>query len=143
MLVINNINGSPETYPSLGFGSHFDGTYFIFFESQQEAERYWGSLNSWSKESYSQQVNDAHTALYISLWQARDYKYESEINLYADLIVDKNTTERQLEWKQEAISLRDYYLSTVDILYNYFDIVTEETAIPVEEFIQKLPIFNG
>jgi len=143
MLIVNNIDGSPETNPSLGFGSHFDGKHFIFFESAKEAESYRGSLNAWSKESYSQEVNDAHSLLYQSLWQTRDYKDENEISLYADLVVDENTTERQLQWKEEAITLRNYYLLTTDILYNYFDTVTEETAISVEEFIQTLPIFNG
>ncbi len=101
------------------------------------------AVESFDLDNYKHQVNDAHSLLYQSLWQTRDYKDENEISLYADLVVDENTTERQLQWKEEAITLRNYYLLTTDILYNYFDTVTEETAISVEEFIQTLPIFNG
>lgn len=144
MIRVSNINGSPESKPTNYYAIHSDNAYFYFFETKEQQQDYLATVYSvWDKKIYVQQVNEAHTVLYISMWQERDYKDENEINLYANLVIDENTTERQLEWKQEAISLRDYYLSTVDILYNYFDTVTEETAIPVDEFIQKLPIFNG
>lgn len=144
MIRVSNINGSPESKPANYYAVHSDDMFFYFFETKEEYDIFISSLPFiWNKETYTQQINDAHNFMYELLWKERDYKDENEITIYADLVVDETTTERQLEWKQEATSLKNYYLSTVDIIYNYFDIVTEETAIPVEEFIQKLPIFNG
>jgi len=45
MIKIKGINGSPETSPPENrFGSYFDGEFFNFFETKEEADIYFASL---------------------------------------------------------------------------------------------------
>jgi hypothetical protein len=45
MIIINAINNDgnfePETIPDLKFGSHFNGTEFLFFENDDERELFY------------------------------------------------------------------------------------------------------
>lgn len=44
MIKIPHNNGSPEYIPENHYGSHFDGEFFNFFETQQEADEYYANL---------------------------------------------------------------------------------------------------
>ena len=44
MIKVAHNNGSPLSIPKPNFGSHFDGEFFHFFETQEESDAYFASL---------------------------------------------------------------------------------------------------
>lgn len=83
-------------------------------------------------DSYKQQVNEAHNALFRKLYTERNYLSIGEIPLwFADP-----------DFGEEAVGLSHWWFDTCNLVSNYLDSVTEETAQPVEQFIQSLPSFT-
>ena len=133
MIRINNINGSPEFKPEKYYAIHSNDTYFYFFETKEEQQDYLAAIPVfWDKEAYCQTVNDSHNALFRSLYQERNYLSIGEISLWVD----------DAEFGAEAKALRNWWNETCKVVSAYLDNVTEETAQPVDEFIQTLPAFQ-
>lgn len=110
----------------------FNGNHVIEFDTEQEKEDYFATIPViWNKEAYIQQVNEAHNALFRSLYQERNYLSIGEISLWVD----------DAEFGVEAKALRNWWNETCKEVANYLDDVTEESALTVEEFIQTLPTF--
>lgn len=113
-------------------GKHvlIDGDVALLFNSIEKKNSYLSARPKlWSKESYSDRVNEAHNALFRSLYQERNYLSIGEISLWVD----------DAEFGVEAKALRNWWNETCKEVANYLNDVTEETALPVEEFIETLP----
>jgi hypothetical protein len=59
MITVRNLNGSPESNPGTKFGSHFDGTNFYFFESDQERVYFLNELPKQDIDDLKQQAFNA------------------------------------------------------------------------------------
>lgn len=117
-----------------------NGVEIIVFETIEQHNAYLEALKVWSKENYCNELNEAHTQLFRNIYTERGYISYAEVESWANT---QRVDERSLEWKAEAQSIIDWYQSTCISLYDYMDIVTEETAEPVEEFIAGLPSFTN
>lgn len=93
----------------------------------------------WDKQTYCDEVNEAHTQLFRNIYLDLGYLGYSEVESWAKTA---RTDLRSLQWKAEAQSIIDWYQATCITVYDYMDAVTEETAQPIETFINSLPQFN-
>jgi hypothetical protein len=121
---------------------HFNGVNWFEFDSEQERQAFITANKPtpvWDKESHCREVSEAHTELLRSIYTERGYLWYSEVESWKNT---DQTDELSLSWKAEATSIVSWYQSTCIILYGYMDSVTEETAQPVETFINSLPKFN-
>lgn len=134
MITVKAINGSPEYIPKTTHGVHCDGVNFYFFESDVEREQFISALPVvWDKDSYCQQINEAHNALFKSLYTERDYLSEGEIPIW----------QNDEDFSEESLGLQNWWRSTCKIVKSYLSTVTEETAQPIETFINSLPKFDN
>lgn len=134
MIIVANINGSPEHVPDTRCGVHCDGYNFYFFESDAEREQFIAALQVvWNKDSYCQQVNDAHNKIFESLYTEREYLTIGEIPIW----------ENDEDFSEESLALQNWWRSTCKIVKSYLSEVTEETAQPIETFINSLPKFDN
>lgn len=116
-----------------GFGSHSVAGAVSYFESREEATQFYASLQSgWDKGAYCAKVNEAHNLLFSQLYSERDYLTIGEIPLW----------EKDEEFAAESLALQQWWIDTCKIVANYLASVTEETAQPIETFINSLPKFN-
>lgn len=90
------------------------------------------SLSTWSKENYSKELNEAHNTLFTQYYLSRDYVNIGEIVIWLDDDV----------YGEEATKLINWWKITSKDLLDYLKIVTEETAIPIEDYINSLPIIE-
>lgn len=90
------------------------------------------SLSTWSKENYSKELNEAHNTLFTQYYLSRDYVNIGEIVIWLDDDV----------YGEEATKLINWWEITSKDLLDYLKIVTEETAIPIEDYINSLPIIE-
>jgi len=88
--------------------------------------------SNWSKEIYSKELNEAHNTLFTQYYLSRDYINIGEIVIWLDDDV----------YGEEATKLINWWKTTSISLLNYLETVTEETAIPVEDYINSLPIIQ-
>ena len=84
---------------------------------------------SFDLDSYKQQVNEAHNALFRSMYLSKDYLSVGEIPIWFS----------DIEFGGEAVALSNWWIETCKLVSTYLETVTEETALPVDEFINSLP----
>jgi hypothetical protein len=135
MIEVQNINGSPEFIPNNIFGQHFNGQTFIFFETEQEKNDFYDSLNTFSLDVHKQEIEKAVDELIDNTYTALWYSSKGDISIVA-LDIDSR-------WHQEAVQLTKWINNIYAILEDYKDSVTEENYQDPQEFINNLPIFNG
>lgn len=90
------------------------------------------SLSTWNKENYSKELNEAHNTLFTQYYLSRDYVNIGEIVIWLDDDV----------YGEEATKLINWWKITSKDLLDYLKIVTEETTIPIEDYINNLPIIE-
>jgi hypothetical protein len=131
MIEIENINGSPASIPNNVVGSHFNGEYFIFFETKEEMQDYLQSLNAFDFGLWKAEVNQLHNQLFESYYSPLKYEGEADIAL---------TALNSAQYAQEALSLAKWRNDTFDLI----EAVTEQQAQETtpQEFINSLPIFD-
>lgn len=134
MIQVRNINGSPEITPDTKGGVYSDSEFFYFFETEQEFYEFITALPFvWDKDSYCQQVNEAHNDLFRSLYTERDYLSEGEIPIW----------QNDEDFSEESLALQQWWIETCKIVKAHLSTVTEETAQPIETFINSLPKFDN
>ena len=80
MIKIKSINGSPENEPpEIRFGSHFDGEFFNFFETQEESDAYFASLPVPEK---------VEEPIIVAAWQLRLQLTKMGLNTFVDDIIN-------------------------------------------------------
>ena len=110
--------------------SLYNGEVVIEFESEDEFNSYLSAMHvTWSANYYATQINDAHNALFRELFTQRNYLSIGEISLWVD----------DAEFGAEARNMRTWWNTTCKIVADYLETVTEETALPVADFIANLP----
>lgn len=134
MITLPNINGSPEQWHDKGFGHHSDTNSFYFFESEADREAFFANrVVEWSKEAHIAEVESAVDSLVSST--LNDLWYASLGDLAATAL---NTKAR---WNAEAIAVNEWQAKCYELLEDYKLLVTEESAQPIETFINSLPKF--
>jgi len=110
------------------------------FESIDDRDEYISNMpKPFYLDDYKQQVNDAHTQLYNNLWLSLGYMSEAEITTWSNTLKKDALS---VAWKAEAKAVLSWFCETTIIVYKYLDDVTEQTAQPVETFLQTLPAFQ-
>ena len=134
MIVINaiEIDGgfAPESIPTNVVGSLFDGSKFIYFESQAEKIDYLASLQTWNKEAHIAEINALHEAEFKRRLLAADYVGEWELNA---VLADSEN-----EYFDEAVLIINYWWNGWDAIKAYSETVTEENFIDPIQFVNDL-----
>lgn len=86
----------------------------------------------WDKAAYCDDVNSAHNDLFQQLYTERDYLTIGEIPIW----------QNDEDFGAESLALQLWWVNTCKIVSAYLETVTEETAQPIETFINSLPKFN-
>jgi hypothetical protein len=95
-------------------------------------EAYMNALISvWNKESYIAVINDLHTQLFNDILISYNYISMGEL-----LFWQSNPLS---EYHQESKLILDWFVDTYKLIVDYANIVTEETKIDPQEFIDSLP----
>lgn len=106
----------------------------IGFESESERDNFIASLPKvWDKYEYCIAVNEAHNALFQQLYTERDYLTIGEIPIW----------QNDAEYGSESIALQNWWANTCKLVSAYLETVTEETAQPIETFINSLPLLDN
>jgi len=134
MIVINavEIDGGfvPESIPNNALGSLFDGSKFIYFESEAEKTDYLASLQVWSKEQHLAEINALHEAEFERRWLAAGYKTEEELS--------RAIGNPKNKFHAEAMLIDDYWWDGGDAIEAYGETVTEENFIDPQTFVDNL-----
>lgn len=130
MKEIESINGVPKSIPDTKFGSLFDGSKFLFFESDSERIEYLESLNVWDFSLWKSEVNELHNELFSVYYTQLKYEGEADIAL---------TALNSAQYAQEALSLAKWRNDTYDLI----EAVTEQEAeqMTPQQFINTLPLY--
>ena len=111
---------------------HFDGVNWYEFDNEEERQAFI-SANSqpiiWDKQTYCNEVNNQHNELFKTMYQQRNYIDIGEIQMWVE----------DVEYGQEAASLINWWILTCKIVDDYLNVVTEQTAQPINLFISSLP----
>lgn len=130
MIKVLSINGVPETTPDKFFGSHFDGEYFYFFESEEEKTDFYAALNNgWSKEAHLAEINALHKSEFDRKWLELEYDGRWEV---VDAARDASN-----EYHEEAKALMSYWWNGWAAIKAYSETVAENN------FIEPLDFVNG
>ena len=121
---------APETIPMNVVGGLFDGSKFIYFQSEEEKTDYLASLQVWNKEAHLAEINALHEAEFKR--RLTDAEYVGEWELSAVLADSEN------EYFDEAILIINYWWNGWDAIKAYSETVTEETAQDPQTFVDNL-----
>ena len=130
MIKVEAINGAPSQMPIEFTGSHFDGEYFYFFESEAEKDTFYNSLNTWNKEAHIAEINALHEEEFKRRLFNADYVAEWELNA---VLADSEN-----EYFDEAILIINYWWNGWDAIKAYSETVTEETSQDPQTFVDNL-----
>jgi hypothetical protein len=130
MIKVEAINGAPSQMPIEFTGSHFDGEYFYFFESEAEKDTFYNSLNTWSKEAHLAEINALHEAEFERRWLAAGYKTEEELS--------RAVGNPKNKFHAEAMLIDDYWWDGWDAIEAYGETVTEQNFIDPQTFVDNL-----
>ena len=88
-------------------------------------------LNVWNKERHVSEISQLHDELFNSILAQYSYTSFAELNLWAQ--------EPTNEYYNEANAIKEWYRSTWMAIKAYSEIVTENTAVEPQTFIDNLP----
>lgn len=131
MIKALSINGVPETTPEKFFGSHFDGDYFYFFESEEDRISFFASLPSaWSKEDHIDEINALHESEFNRRWRAADYVGRWEVASAAN--------DESNPYNSEAKAIMAYWWNGWAAIKAYGETLTEQNFIDPIKFVNEL-----
>jgi hypothetical protein len=130
MIKVEAINGAPSQTPIEFTGSHFDGEYFYFFESEAEKDTFYNSLNVWNKEVHIAEINALHEEEFKRRLFNADYVGEWELNA---VLADSEN-----EYFDEAVLIINYWWNGWDAIKAYSETVTEENFIDPQTFVNNI-----
>lgn len=123
-----DINGLPVNLK--GKPRLINGNLIQVFNTVEERDLFVSNMpNPFDLDDYKQQVNEAHNALFRSLYNQYNYLSIGELSLWVN----------DAQYGTEATMLRDWWIETCKLVSTYLESVTEETALPIEDFIETLP----
>ena len=103
--------------------------------TQNEYDAIIASKYVWSKEAHIAEINQLHDELFKSILSANGYIDMAELGIWAQ--------QPDSLFRNEAIAIKAWYINTYEIICNYEETVTEQTAIEPTDFINSLPKYNG
>lgn len=131
MIKVLSINGVPETTPEKFFGSHFDGDYFYFFESEEDRISFFASLPSvWSKEAHIAEINTLHEEVFNKKLTDAEYVGRWEVAAAAN--------DESNPYNSEAKAIMAYWWNGWDEIKSYAEIVDENNMIEPIDFVNGL-----
>jgi len=131
MIKVEAINGAPSITPTEFIGSHFDGEYFYFFESEEDKDTFYASLPKvWSKEAHIAEINALHEAEFDRRWRSADYVGRWEV---VDVARDASN-----EYHEEAKALMSYWWNGWAAIKAYSETVAENNFIEPLDFVNAL-----
>jgi len=87
-----------------------------------------------SKEQYISKISELHDHLVLKLLEENNYKDFAELNSWAQEPIN--------QYYEEANAIKSWYRETWLLIERYADVVTEQSALTPEEFINNLPTLN-
>jgi len=87
-------------------------------------------LNVWNKQRHIAEINQLHDELFKSILSANNYIDMAELGIWAQ--------QPDSLFRNEAIEIKAWYINTCEIICNYEETVTEETAVVPQTFIDSL-----
>ena len=100
--------------------------------SQEEYSIFLNSLsNVWDKENHMAVINELHTQLFNDMLVSYNYLSMGEL-----LFWESNPLS---EYYEESKAILDWFVNTYKLVTDYANVVTEETKIDPQEFIESLP----
>jgi len=103
--------------------------------SQSDCDAIIASKYVWSKSALIAEINQLHDELFKSILSANNYIDMAELGIWAQ--------QPDSLFRNEAIAIKAWYINTYEIICNYEETVTEQTAIEPTDFINSLPKYNG
>ena len=91
-------------------------------------------LNVWNKERHISEISQLHDELFNSILAQHNYTSFAELSIWAQ--------EPNNEYYTEANKIKEWYKTTWLLIKEYSELVTENTALVPEEFINNLPTLN-
>jgi len=91
-------------------------------------------LNVWNKERYISEISHLHDEFFNSILLQHNYTSFAELSIWAQ--------EPNNEYYTEANKIKEWYKTTWLLIKEYSELVTENTALVPEEFINNLPTLN-
>lgn len=88
-------------------------------------------LNVWNKESHIAIINNLHTQLFNEILISYNYLSMGELLFWQ--------SDPLLEYYEESKAILEWYVKTYKLVTDYASVVTEETKIDPQEFIESLP----
>lgn len=95
----------------------------------------------WDKSAHCAAIEaavDEMVAAKLSELNYTNFKGEPSVGDVAAGVADNDA-----KWHLEAVEVNKWYSSVYSQMYNYLESVTEETAQPIETFINSLPKFGN
>ena len=103
--------------------------------SCEDAEEVLNSLrNVFSKEQYISKISELHDILVQKILEDHNYKDFAELNSWAQMPIN--------EYYAEANAIKSWYRETWLLIERYAGVVTEQSALTPEAFIDTLPVFS-
>ncbi len=103
--------------------------------TQNEYDAIIASKYVWSKSALIAEINQLHDELFNSILSDNGYIDMAELGLWSQ--------QTDSLFRNEAIAIKAWYINTYEIICNYEETVTEQTAIEPTDFINSLPKYNG
>lgn len=91
-------------------------------------------LSAWNKERHVSEISHLHDELFNSILAQHNYTSFAELSIWAQ--------EPNNEYYTEANKIKGWYKTTWLLIKEYSELVTENTALVPEEFINNLPTLN-
>ncbi len=100
--------------------------------SQEEYDIFLNSLsNTWNKENHISILNSLHTQLFNEILIYYNYLSMGELLFWQ--------SDPLSEYYEESKAILEWYIKTYKLITDYASVVTEETKINPQEFIESLP----
>lgn len=99
-----------------------DSEYSIFLNSLS---------NVWDKENHIAVINELHTKLFNEILVSYNYLSMGELLFWQ--------SDPLSEYYEESKAILEWYVKTYKLITDYASVVTEETKIDPQEFIESLP----
>ena len=88
-------------------------------------------LNVWNKERHVGIINEIHTQIFNDILISNNYISMGELLFWQ--------SDPLSEYHQESKLILNWFVDTYKLIVDYANIVTEETKIDPQEFIDSLP----
>lgn len=106
-----------------------------YITNNDEAELFLNNKKlTWDKNNYIANINNLHENLFKSILEQYNYLSMAELLLWSKI--------NDSEHYREANAIINWYVNSYNIIQEYCKDVTEESALPIQDFIKNLPLLT-